>query len=499
MSGREDTTHVLILDEVGTPSISNAVSYSSFLSLSDNVELLVITSKGALSQGDKDKCLAYEEIATPTTNGLLEVLALRLHDKYRIDKIYTKQEDLILRASLLRDTLGIKSGLSHSSALLYRDKELMKRHIAASGFPVPPYARIYSPASILSFLRDNPFPIIIKPTLGSASAGVTVVRSQTELEAYLEKEFYTRIDDGGKCMDYSGDMIVEGFVNGNMFHVNGHAHDGHLEDVWPFSYVKTNLGFTTGQAYGNVLIPQGDPMWKKLIDATERVLAALPAVDDLVFHLELFNVVNDGKPDQLVLCEIAARRPGGSIGMLINASEGGAISSSSPRAATTTIGVSPANPLTLFSEMEFRLSLGLALRQNRSHSSLIERYKNFTIGDLLIPRKVGQLQSIPEATSCPLANTHYFPIAKVGTTYTGFHMTTMNTAARFVVLLEDGSVAKMEEALANAQAWFENAVVYEAPSLPVLKPSHIAKPESQVQASLLPSSPRLWTDRALAQ
>ncbi|KAI8819629.1 ATP-grasp domain-containing protein [Fimicolochytrium jonesii] len=447
----DTTVHILILDEVGTPSLNKAASYTSFVSPSDNVRLLIISSKGALSDADKADSLAYVELATPTTNGLVEVEASALHAKHRIDRIYTKQEDLILRASLLRELLGIKNGLNYQDAILFRDKEAMKRIVKHAAFPVPSFARVYSPASILQFLQMEHLPIILKPTLGSASAGITVLRTDAELKKHLEKEFYERIDDKGKCMDYSasGDIIVEAFVDpatSKMYHVNGYAQNGALKIVWPFAYIQTNLGFTTGKAYGNVLIPQSDPKNAKLLEATEKVLKALPTVDHLIFHLELFETKRKasgaqegGETTEFVLCEIAARRPGGSIGGLIGLAEN-----------------------YNFAEMEFRLSNGLPLRQDRSSVAPIVKHPNFSLGDLLIPRRIGKLLSIPGSVSlCPVSDVQYFPIAKSGTEYTGFHISTMNTAARLVVTMEDGSAEAVQAKLAEAQNWFDAEVRYE--------------------------------------
>ncbi|KAJ3162106.1 hypothetical protein HDU86_005804 [Geranomyces michiganensis] len=455
-------TVVLVLDEVGTPTINNTVSYTSFLHEDDNVRLVLISSLNALTAEDKAMALEYVELKSPTTNGLLEVHALRLHAQYGIHKIYTKQEDLILRASLLRDAMGLTSGLSFKTALPFRDKELMKRCASDNGFPVPPYIRIYSPASLLSFLQQHPLPVIIKPTLGSASAGIRVVKTQEELHQYLEYDYYARIDDAGHCMDYSGDILAEAFVKGQMYHVDGFAHNGLLDEVWPFLYINTNLGFTEGTAYGNVLIPPADPCYERLLDATRRILAAMPKVDDLVFHLELFDVCGEFQ-----LCEIAARRPGGSIGTLISAAEGGALT-----ALDTSL------PQNLFPEFEFRASLGLKLRRSRNMESPKDQHPNRIIGDLLVPRKLGTLTQIPAASACTLPNTRYFPFAKVGSVYTGFSMGTMNTAARFVVQLNEGTVEGVSRTLAAAAEWFDTEVNY-APPDPVVDAGSVSAADAK--------------------
>lgn len=310
--------YILIIDEVSSASIYKPVTYNEFIEPSDNVSLLLITNHA--SEEDKTRCKEVITINTPTTNGLLEIHAFELHRKYGIDTIYTKQEDLILRASYLRKALCIKgkmtqktlhnvwiySGMQPTAALLFRDKEIMKRHLAERGIKTPPFERIYSPADVLTFTERHGFPIIIKPTLGSASAGITVLKSSVDCHKYLESDFYDRIDEKGKVMDYSGDLIIEAFVDGIMYHVNGCFQNNQLVKCWPFQYLETNLGFTQGKIYGNVSFKPSDAKYQKLYDFTLAVLNNLPCPESLVFHLELFEVGQD-----FLLCEIAARRPGG--------------------------------------------------------------------------------------------------------------------------------------------------------------------------------------------
>lgn len=84
-----------------------------------------------------------------------------------------------------------------------------------------------------------------------------------------------------------------------MYHVNGYAKNSNIIDVWPFVYIDTNLNFTTGNAYGNILIPTTDDRHSRLIGITKKVLESLPCPSDLVFHLELFELNNE-----FLLCEI---------------------------------------------------------------------------------------------------------------------------------------------------------------------------------------------------
>ncbi|KAJ3038904.1 hypothetical protein HDV00_012826 [Rhizophlyctis rosea] len=429
--------NILILDDIGTPSVNKRATYTNFIASDDHVKVLIITSKGALTDEDQQHALAFVELESPTTNGLVEVWAERFHKEHGIDIIYTKQEDLLLRAAHLRRWLGVTTGLTPEQTLIYRDKDLMKHAAHSAGFPVPPFQKVFSPSHILSFAQTHGYPFVVKPILGSASAGVRIIHDQQDCETYLERDFFAKISD--TIQDLSGDFVVEKFIPGKMFHVNGYAKNGELVYVWPFAYISTNLGFTTGKAYGNVLVPRRDPLWKRLVDATKQLLGSLPITENLMFHLELFEVDGKDGEKEFMLCEIAARRPGGSIGLLIDTAEGGNI----------------------FQEMEFRLNNGLGLRHDRDARTKLND-EGYSCGDLMVPKKIGRLEALPAAGDCLVPNVQYVPIGKVGDVYKGFDINAMNTCARFVAIStgEGGNSEDVRESLRLAHEWFEGQVVY---------------------------------------
>ncbi|KAJ3417086.1 hypothetical protein HDV05_006945 [Chytridiales sp. JEL 0842] len=444
--------HILILDDLGTPSLSARANFTDFISPEDRVHLLIITSESAATEKDKHECLEVAEIEHPTSNGSLELIALRMHEQHRIDRIYTRQEDLILRAAHLRKLLGIpeEKGMRFDDAICFRDKYKMKEYVAKTGFSVPEFRRVFSPCDVIAFIKEFGYPVVVKPTLGSASANVRVLKTDKDRDEYLGKHFYDRIDEGGRCMDYSGDIIIESFAKGSMCHVNGYAQSGKIEISWPFEYLNTNFGFTQGNAYGNILVPRSSPSYKPMLDAAQQVLDSLPCPDHLLFHLEMFcDTESPYSPTnpRFTLCEIAARRPGGSIGPLINLAEGG----------------SSTNPFK-FQEIEFRLSNGLQVRQNRNTESPCAKNQHYSVADLIVPLRVGTLVKVPDAKSCPVGGVQVLQVAQPGRKYKGFDINTMNTCVRFVTQLEESegrvSIEKISERLKAAKEWYDREVVY---------------------------------------
>jgi hypothetical protein len=144
---------VLIVDERHVLLKIGDHSWSDFIDDDDDVELYIFTSSDALTEKDKScsRIRAYKEIPHPTTDGTLELWAYEMHKKHSFTHIYTKNEDLIIRAAHIRSLLGIKTGLTAELVPGYREKVRMKELASQGGFPVPPFARLYAPADLIGF------------------------------------------------------------------------------------------------------------------------------------------------------------------------------------------------------------------------------------------------------------------------------------------------------------------------------------------------------------
>ena len=330
--------------------------------------------------------------------------------------------------------MGLECGLQPDLALIYRDKILMKEKAHTNGFPVPKFRRISSPIDIIEFVRHHGFPVIIKPSMGQASSGIIILNDQIQLNQYLENDFFTFIND--KLMEYTGNLIIEEFIQSKIIHVNGFSKNGIIKYFWPFYYHSTNLNFTLGKSYGNIYISKNDPMHVQIFGITQQLLDSLGTCENMVFHGELFEVFDQNTGTYTYkLCEIAARRPGGSIGILIDQVENN------------------------FPGLEFRLNIGLEPRKDTKPN-----IENFSCADLIIPLKRGKLISIPSESECAIRNCIYKPFGKVGTIYKGFDVNVLNTAARFMFFndpYEIPTISSMETKLSMAQTWFSKHVSYE--------------------------------------
>jgi hypothetical protein len=431
-------TRVLILDDCQIESIIKEYSWSDFINDDDDIELYILTSTHALSEKDKScsRIRAYKEIAQPTTDGTLELWAFEMHKKYSFTHVYTKNEDLIMRTAHIRSLLNIKTGLTAETVPGFREKVRMKEIASEGGFPVPPFARLYAPANLIDFIDKHGYPVVVKPTLGCATSGISLINTEDELKTYLSSKLFSYIDINQR-MDLVGEFMVEGFMKGHMFHVDGIAINGQIIHVWPFTYLHTCLGFSQqGTAYGNSSIPRSNPLYDRLCKTAQRLLHILPTpTDTLVFHLELYENLDENRlpDDDFVLCEIAARAPGASITHLID------------------LLSFQTNKNDTFARLDFRASVSL------SSPTLIEENEEKVVTDLIVPRKPGKLMFIPR--ECPIHDLIYIPLADVEkpTVYEKYDINGMNSVCRFIA--QTKTMNEGQELVEKGFEWFESVCI----------------------------------------
>ncbi|MFE2914312.1 acetyl-CoA carboxylase biotin carboxylase subunit family protein [Kitasatospora indigofera] len=221
--------------------------------------------------------------------------------RYGADLVASTSESDVLRAARLRARLGLP-GQDVASATAYRDKVVMKRLARAAGIAVPAFAPVDSPADLMDFIEAEGLPAVVKPRLGAGAEGVAILRGPHDVAAFLAGE-------GASEVPYlPGQWMVESFVTGEFFHVDGIMRDGLVVHAWPGQYSGGLAERIHDELHiGSVLLAPEDGRTAVLARMAADVVAALPAAPHpLAFHLEAW-IGPDGVP---VLCEIASRAGG---------------------------------------------------------------------------------------------------------------------------------------------------------------------------------------------
>lgn len=211
-----------------------------------------------------------------------------------LQRIVSGTEDDVLRVARVREKFGIP-GMHTIAARHFIDKYVMKSALAGN-VRVPGFAAADDPTALARLCGCHPGPYVIKPRRGYASRDVKVVRDSRELAA----ELATR--DLGISM-------VEEFIDGEMFHVDGLMRAGRVQVAFPSAYVNNCLSFQQSTPLGSAQLDDGCPVQRELLAFTRAVVATLPQTPLTPFHLEVFR----DREQRLVFCEIACRLGGGHI------------------------------------------------------------------------------------------------------------------------------------------------------------------------------------------
>lgn len=228
-------------------------------------------------------------------NQLVEKTALELARAHRVEAVAARGEADLIRAAQLRDLLDLP-GQRTGSAVAFRDKVVMKDHLAGGPVEVPHYRRLDSAYTALEFVGEHGYPVVIKPVAESGSVGTQIVRDEADLDAYLRRP-------------WGGSSEIETFVPGQMYHVDGLVVAGKIALIHPFRYLNDCLSFRSDDWIASLSLSPQDPLYERLVEGARSVLAQLPTPANTAFHAELWITPDD----RMVLCEIASRVGGGMI------------------------------------------------------------------------------------------------------------------------------------------------------------------------------------------
>jgi hypothetical protein len=214
---------------------------------------------------------------------------------HRIDRVVCLWEPGVVLAARLREALGAP-GMRVEQAVTFRNKDVMKRKVAAAGIRTARHASATSIAQVREAARDLGFPVIVKPVAGAGSMDTVRAGSPADLEAALARV---------KTYD---EVNVEEFIEGEEYTYDTICIDGRVvyENVChyrPNPLVARSTEWISPQTIG--LRDLSPPDIGAGIVLGHRVLEALGFGTGFT-HMEWFHTAKG----EAVFGEIAARPPG---------------------------------------------------------------------------------------------------------------------------------------------------------------------------------------------
>lgn len=346
------------------------------------------------------------------TSNLVEMKAIELHRIKSFDKLLTVGESDIERAGQLREFLGIPGQQSFSSKI-FRNKVEMKNFVSKNGFKTPIYNYINCYLDLIKFIDKYGFPVIIKPVDGGGSYNTHVISNKNDLyNCSIERSL--------------NNMIVETFVDGEVYHMDGIILNNTLRFITPSKYINDCLSFKVGKSTASIIIDPNSVKGKLLIDYGKCLLNILPCSTNMTFHLEVFV----DRLNKITFCEIACRTGGGRIAECINEEFGFHLT-----------------------REYFRHECGLKSNLLEDNKFEFKKHRGWVLSS---PLK-GKLINIPEEIPFNWVF-DFWRYAKIGNNFDGADNSVFSIAAF-------SCEAESEETLANrlnqVDSWFKESCVYE--------------------------------------
>lgn len=249
------------------------------------------------------------EIDTSDFNSQLS----KIIDLDDVDAIIPGVEYAVEMASKLGKSCG-KNFLNIETAQIVRNKYLFRERLTDKELSDIKYFEIKHKQK--SFIRsDMCFPVVIKPVDMAGSMRVRKVDNHEDLIELVEDIWNSLPEDVGFLS--SGDLIVEEYISGEEFSVEGIVHkNGNItilsitEKLLGTEPYFVEIGHIVGQFYTKEFKDNIMTYTRKVISAINMNIGP--------FHLEL-RISSEGKP---VAIELAARLPGDNIVELIRLSTG---------------------------------------------------------------------------------------------------------------------------------------------------------------------------------
>ncbi|CAN5422975.1 ATPase [soil metagenome] len=210
-------------------------------------------------------------------------------------------------AALLREHMRLP-GMGESATRFFRDKLAMRVKAREGGVAVPEFTSVFNYELLRRFIAEVPGPWLLKPRTNASAIGIKTIQSESQLFAVLDE-----------LGDLQSHYVLERFIPGEIFHVEGVTWKGQLQFSVPFQYGTPPMQtMHQGGVFSTRALQWDSSDAKALLALHAAVLAAL-GLDWGVTHTEFIRSKADGT---FYFLETAARVGGAYIAEVVEFATG---------------------------------------------------------------------------------------------------------------------------------------------------------------------------------
>ncbi len=266
-----------------------------------DVHLLTV---GKLANADwpKDALAGFHTMYENLTPEQVLRFVMRMAGHLPIDRVVALDEFDLESAALLREHLRLP-GMGQSATRFFRDKLAMRVQALAAGIAVPEFSAVANHDDVWRFLQSTQGPWLLKPRWSASAIGIKKVLSPDGIWPLLEE-----------LGDSATDHLLERFVPGDIFHVEGITWNGRLLFTSPHRYGQPPMQtMHQGGVFTTRTLDRADKETKSLTRIHAAVLRAL-GMQAGVTHSEFIRAHADGR---FYFLETAARVGGAFIAEVV--------------------------------------------------------------------------------------------------------------------------------------------------------------------------------------
>jgi biotin carboxylase len=227
--------------------------------------------------------------------------------EHRIDRIVALDEFDLEVAALLREHMRLP-GMGESLTRNFRDKLAMRVSARESGVPVPEFTGVFRYEDLHNFLRNVPGPWLLKPRTNASAIGIRKIEAPDDLWPILDE-----------LGDLQSHYLLERFVPGEIFHVEGVTWKGKTLFGAPYKYGKPPMQtMHQGGVFSTRALDRESSDGRSLGEIHKQVISSL-SLQSGVTHTEFIKSHADGS---FYFLETAARVGGAHIADVVEFASG---------------------------------------------------------------------------------------------------------------------------------------------------------------------------------